>query len=284
MRLSQQPTLKALLLFSFALLLFSNAIAAPKFATKALLNAQMAAERNARVAADNGLTTGLSTETNARISADTAEVTARQQAIQAAINALQAQLNAIALPPLPTGQFQVSLTRCGNSNTLQWESCHYATGDTGPAGGIVFYVTDGGMHGLEVAPVDQGFAPWGCNGTAITGADSHTVGSGAQNTRDILAGCNEAGIAAKIADDYTLNGYSDWFLPSIDELTFMWANIGLGAAPPLTNAGGFDTSTSWSSSEFSSVSGWVQRFDQSGGTSGSPFKLNSFKVRAIRAF
>jgi hypothetical protein len=29
----------------------------------------------------------------------------------------------------------------------------YAIGDTGPSGvGIVFYVTDGGLHGLEVAP------------------------------------------------------------------------------------------------------------------------------------
>ena len=32
----------------------------------------------------------------------------------------------------------------------------YAIGDTGPSGvGIVFYITDGGLHGLEVAPVDQ---------------------------------------------------------------------------------------------------------------------------------
>ncbi|MBP8084514.1 MAG: hypothetical protein KAZ87_15050 [Spirochaetes bacterium] len=32
----------------------------------------------------------------------------------------------------------------------------YAIGDTGPSGvGFVFYITDGGLHGLEVAPVDQ---------------------------------------------------------------------------------------------------------------------------------
>ena len=32
----------------------------------------------------------------------------------------------------------------------------YAIGDIGPSGvGIVFYVTDNGLHGLEVAPVDQ---------------------------------------------------------------------------------------------------------------------------------
>jgi len=162
--------------------------------------------------------------------------------------------------------------------------CHYVIGDTGPAGGIVFYVTDGGIHGLEAAPVDQSRAPWGCDGTAITGADSHTVGSGAQNTLDILAGCNEAGIAAKVADDYTLNGYSDWFLPSIDELTFMWANIGQGAAAPLTNAGGFVANFAyWSSSEISSNYVWVQYFNQNGNTV-ILGKFNNNGVRAIRAF
>ena len=45
----------------------------------------------------------------------------------------------------------------------------YAIGDLGPAGGIVFYVTDGGVHGLEAAPEDQGSGAWGCYGT-LTGA------------------------------------------------------------------------------------------------------------------
>ena len=37
-------------------------------------------------------------------------------------------------------------------------SSGYAIGDPGPAGGIVFYVTDNGTRGLEAAPVDQGTA------------------------------------------------------------------------------------------------------------------------------
>ena len=32
---------------------------------------------------------------------------------------------------------------------------NYAIGDTGPASGIVLYVTGGGLHGLEAAPEDQ---------------------------------------------------------------------------------------------------------------------------------
>ena len=93
--------------------------------------AQLAAERNARITADTTLTTNLAaeqnariaadtTETNARTAADTAEASARQAAIQSAITPMQTQINTNALPPLPAGQFQVSLTRCGNNNTLQW--------------------------------------------------------------------------------------------------------------------------------------------------------------------
>jgi len=105
----------------------------------------------------------------------------------------------------------------------------YAIGDTGPAGGIVFYVTALGHHGLEAAPTDQAVpsspgAQWGCIGTDIPGADSTAIGTGKQNTTDILAGCATAGIAARLADDFTLNGYDDWFLPSKDELNELFVN------------------------------------------------------------
>jgi hypothetical protein len=104
---------------------------------------------------------------------------------------------------------------------------HYEIGDIGPAGGIVFYITDSGSHGFEAAPTDQAipFSPgaaWGCFGTGITGANGTAIGTGAQNTDDILAGCVEAGIAARFAGDFSLNGYTDWFLPSRDELNELY--------------------------------------------------------------
>lgn len=103
----------------------------------------------------------------------------------------------------------------------------YEVGDTGPAGGIVFYVTDGGWHGLEAAQVDQSEgAPWGCYGTAISGADGTDIGSGAQNTAAILEQCLEAGIAARLAASYSLNGFDDWFLPSGTELLVMIDSLG----------------------------------------------------------
>ena len=129
----------------------------------------------------------------------------------------------------------------------------YAIGDTGPAGGIVFYITGGGLSGLEAAPADQdggSGAPWGCYTTLIAGADGTAVGTGAQNTADILAGCSEAGTAASIVDAYTLGGYDDWFLPSKDELNVLYAQKAV--------VGGFANTNYWSSTEYSGGNGWSQ--------------------------
>ena len=82
---------------------------------------------------------------------------------------------------------------------------YYSIGDTGPGGGIVFYVPDGGLHGLEAAPGDQVSAPWCSSFVDIAGVDN--IGSaatpdshsGAHNTPLIEAVCgaaSAAGIAA----------------------------------------------------------------------------------------
>lgn len=62
----------------------------------------------------------------------------------------------------------------------------YAIGGPGPCGGIVFFVSNGGLNGLEAAPVDQGSGQWGCFGTA-TGATGLGIGDGGPNTAAILA-------------------------------------------------------------------------------------------------
>jgi hypothetical protein len=151
----------------------------------------------------------------------------------------------------------------------------YTIGDTGPAGGIVFYVIDGGLHGLEAAPADQGLAAWGCYLTSITGADGTAVGTGAQNTYDILGDCSETGTAAEIANAYTYGGYGDWFLPSKGELNLLYQQKNV--------VGGFASGIYWSSSEYNSYDAWQQHFTNGG-------QLFNFKnddarrVRAVRAF
>ena len=60
--------------------------------------------------------------------------------------------------------------------------------------------------------------------TTITGADASGIGYGNQNTLDILSGCMQTEIAAEACYNSNNGGYSDWFLPSKDELNEMYLN------------------------------------------------------------
>ena len=152
-------------------------------------------------------------------------------------------------------------------------------------GGIVFYVLQPGdpgyiagqNHGLIAASSDQSTAAeWGCYGTAMPGADGTALGTGNQNTIDIMAGCATAGIAARICGDLVLNGYSDWYLPSMAELSKLYINR--------VAVGGFASDYYWSSSEFNNTNSnaWRQYFLDGG--QGSVSKYLTYRVRAVRAF
>ncbi|MEE9345764.1 MAG: hypothetical protein V3U88_09190 [Methylococcales bacterium] len=170
--------------------------------------------------------------------------------------------------------------------TFETEVTVYEIGDNGPAGGIVFYVTDGGLNGLEAAPVDQStFREWGCKEILIMGADGTAIGTGAQNTLDIVAGCNE-GPAAKVAADYTSpSGFNDWFLPSRDELNLMYMNLHLNGLGDFTNDCNRDRCIYWSSSEIATNEVWAQQFSPEGDFQfGNDKEDSNYKVRAIRAF
>jgi hypothetical protein len=148
----------------------------------------------------------------------------------------------------------------------------YAIGDAGPAGGIVFHVTDGGLHGLEVATEDQVKTQWGCFGTPISGAKGTVVGTGEQNTVDIIAGCDET-TAASVA---SARGRG-WYLPSKDELNLLYAQKVAGVV------GGFARHYYWSSSQASANNAWYQSFDN-GRQDDYRYKGNLHIVRAVRAF
>ena len=150
-------------------------------------------------------------------------------------------------------------------------------------GGIVAYILQAGdpgydanvQHGLIAAPSDQGSAPWGCFGTEISGADGTAIGTGAQNTVDIMNGCSEAGIAARLCGDLVLGGYSDWYLPSKDELNLLYLNK--------VAIGGFASSSYWSSTEANANEAWLNAFDLSFYQYSNQMYF-SVHVRAVRAF
>ncbi len=146
-------------------------------------------------------------------------------------------------------------------------------------GGIVAYILQPGDPGyvagqfraLIAAPTDQGVIQWGCYGTLL-GSTSQTLGSGAANTVSVSASCG-AGTAARSCADLVLGGYSDWYLPSKNELDKLRAKRAL--------IGAFASGSYWSSSESSVNNALLVNFNT--GNTLSVAKNEAFNVRAIRA-
>ena len=102
------------------------------------------------------------------------------------------------------------------------------------------------------------------------------IGTGDNNTNAIVNALGTGTYAARLCCDLDLNGYTDWFLPSKDELDLMYENL------HLQGLGAFGSDYYWSSSESSSGSAWLQRFY--GGYQGDGGKDYWNRVRAVRAF
>jgi TolB-like protein len=158
----------------------------------------------------------------------------------------------------------------------------YKIGDTGPAGGIVFYdkfSSTGGWRYLEAAPAEtEQMFPWGdVSGAVYT--TSPALGDGKRNTQiivDVLQR-NKIGGAAQYCNDLEYGGYTDWFLPGRDELDLMYRNL------KEKGLGGFQSSSYyWSSSHGSSGYSWCQNF--SNGEQHNRGRGDSRYVRAVRQF
>ncbi len=149
-------------------------------------------------------------------------------------------------------------------------------------GGIIAYILQSGdagydantIHGIIAATADQSVsAPWAVTLTS-TGATSQALGSGQNNTSAIVLNQGAGNYAAKICDDLVDGGYSDWYLPSLNELGKLYANKSL--------IGGFAVAFYWSSSEDNMNAAWVQSFNSNSQSSGT--KTTTYNVRAVRSF
>lgn len=145
------------------------------------------------------------------------------------------------------------------------------------AGGIIFYLDDTGCHGLVCAPSDQSHGFQWSRGKAIeTSASGKGLGDGASNTKLIIASSQEGECAAKLCDDLVIDGYADWYLPSLDELNLIYKNL------YLKEVGHLMWGYYWSSTEFSNFLAYYQCFYD--GEIDNADKVNPLFVRAIRAF
>ncbi len=176
----------------------------------------------------------------------------------------------------------ISIVSDGTNWSILYANASYFIGEKF-GGGIIFYLDGTGQHGLISSTVDQSTTDNWSNGSLVTtGATGTAVGTGQSNTTAIIATQGAGTYAASTCDNLVLNGYSDWFLPSKDELNLMYTNL------KLQGLGGFDVSGNWywSSTEVAWNGADAQRF--SDGYQQDVWKNAptppSFYVRAIRAF
>jgi hypothetical protein len=155
-------------------------------------------------------------------------------------------------------------------------------------GGVVFWVDpNDNTHGLIMALHDQSSSvEWGCNGTVIMNG---VIGAGAQNTIDIISACPTSGIAAELCANLTLNGYSDWFLPSVNELGEVEKNLAIIETAIIGNGGSsIVNNTYWTSTTYFGSSVFAIKLGLGFGTGllglSQVNYLDLNRVRAVRTF
>lgn len=171
-------------------------------------------------------------------------------------------------------------------NALSTENGAPANLKTGDiyGGGLVAYIyqpTDSGyvsgqVHGIIAANVDQGTASWGCEGTLI--GTTNGLGRGKFNTEQIIAKCSDTATAAKVCRALTLNGYSDWYFPSLDEMKQLRLNL------HLKGLGNFRTDLSYFASTETTATAAYEFYISSAAAGGINKQGNKMAVRAIRYF
>lgn len=166
-------------------------------------------------------------------------------------------------------------------------------------GGVIFHLyktADGIEHGLIVSLIDLDSATaWSNVTTNSIGVNAQSSWNGLSNAQAITNQNGHIQSAAQICFNYiSTDGFDDWYLPSIDELTLLFNNR-FDVNRTLSTAGveiglldfnqSFNYLHYWSSTEINDEEAWRFSFTP-GANDFSHFaqKSSENNVRAIRAF
>jgi hypothetical protein len=168
----------------------------------------------------------------------------------------------------------------------------YQIGDTGPAGGVVYYVSreafpcgenlENLCNYLEASTVDaevqRGWSDPSRYDSNVEGADATAIGTGWRNTVETVRQGNDdpATSAAAYADAYVFGGKDDWYLPSKDEFVELYRQRDV--------VGGFSDADYWSSSEIGATMAWSHRFNEGHRLLPHPKYHYTHLIRPVRAF
>lgn len=155
----------------------------------------------------------------------------------------------------------------------------------GPAGGWIFYdagTTQAWGRYLEASPTNLPLGIWGTVGVDVPGAVGYAIGTGKQNTADIIAGDialdKAADKCAAYSAEYNGVTYDEWFLPSIYELEEMYNILNVNGV------GNFNNANYWSSTESSVTYAIEINFDNGSDNGRIKNNNNSVRTRPVRAF
>lgn len=151
-------------------------------------------------------------------------------------------------------------------------------------GGIIVFIDSTGDHGLIASPVDiSASAAWSNVTSTLIGAAAQSSWDGYNNSLAIISQSGHTSSAAQLCRNYSGGGYSDWYLPAVDEVNLMYnnrfiinKNLGANGMP---NNGYYWCSTEFSASQAQSLELTPDYFPLP-----QKAKSTSYRVRAFRKY
>jgi len=164
---------------------------------------------------------------------------------------------------------------------------HYIGEEFG--GGVIFHLwkdNAGVEHGLIVDKTDLSTAQvWSNIAQTLIGPSAQSSWDGLSNSNAIVGQAGHTSSAAALCLNSTNGGQSDWYLPSIDELSLLWHSR-FNVNKSLSTIGGATvlpiTAVCWSSTEGDNDGAWGIYFVNGAEKYGN--KDATVYVRAVRAF